>query len=58
MNIWLHNILGTIHDLRRVKVPVTGAHFETPDDLEFFMFAVIKTFITVISASTGDKCVN
>jgi hypothetical protein len=24
-------------------------------DLEFFMFAVMKTFVTVISASTGNK---
>ena len=52
-------ILFLIHDwhsdLYRVS-PFQAYHTSTsclPRDLEFFMFAVMKTFITDISASTG-----
>jgi hypothetical protein len=48
-------ILFLIHDLYRVS-PFQAYRTSTsclPRDLEFFMFAVMKTFVIDISASTG-----
>jgi hypothetical protein len=49
-------ILFLIHDFGRVSSLSQAYRTSTsclPRDLEFFMFAVMKTFVTDISASTG-----
>ena len=49
-DIWLWH--GDLYSVSSFQVYRTSTSC-LPCDLEFFMFAVMKTFVTVISASTG-----
>jgi hypothetical protein len=49
-DIWLlHGELYRVSPFQVYRTPTS----HLPSDLEFFMFAVMKTFVTDISASTG-----